>query len=160
MIFKIILSTLHIFKSHFENYKVKKFIDTKKSHVFDDVSTKQDAKEDVFEVYYDDQGNDFRISKDNQVIKRFLGNVINKSAIKSDNMFRGFNLARLVEEQNLARKGTEIGDEKRLNFNNLAVFKALEDKKELEEKPSEDDQDEDEEFSSIGSPSPDIRRKN
>lgn len=133
MIFKIILSTMHIFKSHYENRKVNKFIRSKQSHVFDDIATKETmSKEDIFTVYYDDEGNDFRISKDNIVIKRFLGNLISHSAVKSQNLFRGFNLAKLYEEQNQSNlKPNVVQGNKTLNFNNLATLKAKEDIKDV-----------------------------
>lgn len=173
MIFRIVLSTLHIFKSHYENFRVNRYIKTKGSHVFDDVSTKlPQEKEDVFEVYYDDEGNDFRVQKDNPLLQKFLGGLMNQSAIKSQDMYRGFNLGRLVEEQNIARTGTNIiAHKKTLNFKNLAKIlageekKELDEKKEFEEKPSDDDVDDKTEeaknayFSPVESPSPALKRR-
>jgi hypothetical protein len=163
MVFKIILSTAHICKSHYENFRVNKYMNSCKSHAFDDVATHETQEpDDIFTVYYDEEGNDYRISKDNIVVKKFLGNLISKSAIKSQNMYRGFNLARLVEEQALARQGTKLenaSEKKTLNFINLATLRQREIEKEPEEKPSDDDLEEDDGFSPVESPSPILKRK-
>lgn len=163
MVFKIILSTIHICKSHYENFYVRKHVNSCKSHVFDDAAIRETQEpEDIFEIYYDEEGNDYRISKDNVVVKKFLGHLISKSAIKSQNIYRGFDLARLVEEQALARLGTKldnIPEKKTLNIVNLATLRQKDIEKELKEKPSDDDINDEDDFSPVESPSPILKRK-
>lgn len=97
--FKIILSSIHVIKASFQKYKVYKLIKSKTSHVFDDVGVVPLHKnEDIFEVYYDEDGNDFRVPKDNLVIRKFLQHLISKSAIRSQYAYRGFELAELYDD--------------------------------------------------------------
>lgn len=95
MIFKIIISTAYMVKAKLDHRKVKKFIETKKSTVFDNIAEMQEKeKEEVFVVYFDQasQKGNMRISTANDPAykKSQL-----KSSVKSQNIYRGFSVADL-----------------------------------------------------------------
>jgi hypothetical protein len=185
MFFRLVLSTIHMCKTFYQKIKVNRTINSRKSDVFDKLPIQEQKSDSVFDVYYDEDGNDFRIKADDPIVKKFLGKLSKKSAINSQDIYRGFNVNELVEEQKLANDGKEVPKPperanslnlKKIMFaqvmkENFELKKNTVQKKEsqileeakLEEKPSDEDMDDNEynpeDFSEISSPSPELHKR-
>lgn len=99
MLFKIVFATLFYVKAVIDRWRVRRLIKKRKSGVFNDLAKVQaENKEEVFQIYYDHDGNIKRTTtKDDPA---FIGADF-KTSINSQKTFRGFNLARLTQQHRI-----------------------------------------------------------
>lgn len=124
MIFKITFSTIHMCKAKCDRAWVRRTIRKRKSTVFDNIENKPMAdKNDVFVVYFEEDGNDIRITNgDDPNFK----NAAVKSAIKDQNTYRGFNLAKLNERHRISQGLIENLFAKNLSYYGLSESESAE----------------------------------
>lgn len=90
MVFKVTFSTLHMLKARCDRWRVNREIRRRKSEVFKGAQNLPiTCKEDIFVVYFDEDGNDIRMSTADDPNYK---NAQFKSAVKDRNTIRGFNL--------------------------------------------------------------------
>lgn len=97
--FKITFAVLSYIKSKIDRIRVYRLMRKRKSTVFDDIGKiKEMNKEEVFQVYYDYEGN-YKTTTDLKDPDYLNANF--KTSIHSQKTFRGFNLARLTEQHRI-----------------------------------------------------------
>lgn len=158
MLFKIIFATMFYCKAKIDDWRVHRLVKKRKSGVFDDVVEYHERnKENVFEVYYDPDGNIQRANtKDDKEYKEAEFH----TSINSQKTFRGFNLKKLTEQHKiqqgivnnfLGRLGTRTFYKEDEDNKNM---KALEEHQIIEKSDDDDD-----DSSLLNSPDPNMNTK-
>uniref|UniRef100_A0A7S3N5F1 Uncharacterized protein n=1 Tax=Euplotes harpa TaxID=151035 RepID=A0A7S3N5F1_9SPIT len=103
MIFRIVMSMLHLFKAKIDNCLVSSFVKTKRSDVFIHVEQENHYnKEDVFVIFYDGTSSKAtqRLSKQDDPLYR-VSTI--RSSVKDQNIFRGFSIAKMNEAHRISQ---------------------------------------------------------
>lgn len=145
LVFRIVFSTIHNIKARWDKFKVRQHCKRQVSTVFNDLNLKieDDKKENIFEIYFDNQGNSALIKQDDP---RFTQQSAVKSSIKAQNVYRGFSLVDINKKHQISQSG--LIDNNRLSNRNPPVY-THEMEKFFEE--DEDSSEDEEEFDSDSS---------
>lgn len=154
--FKITFAVMSYIKAKIDRFRVYRLVKKRKSTVFDDIGKiKELNKEEVFQVYYDYDGN-YKATTDPSDPDYLNANF--KTSIHSQKTFRGFNLARLTEQHRIQQGliGNFLGKLGTRTFYKEDVDNIVDS---VHEDDDEEDKKTDESASLLNSPDPAMRAK-